>query len=1023
MGAFSIATVQPLSPGPSLAPKTYYVNESGLDTNDGSQLTPFREIRKALTLVAPGDTVLVSNGTYLGFDIASLHGTANAWITITALQHNATITVTTDRSDNRDTIFITDSTFFSINGLRSFNANRAAMRIDSSDNITVSNVTFGNNAVWGIFTDFSDDTIIENSELYGSGSQHGIYFSNSPDRPIARNNTIHDNYGCGIHNNGDISMGGDGLVQGALLENNILYNNGAGGGSAINMDGGQNSTVRNNILYNNHATGIAIYDGDASSGPFNDKIYHNTIDMAPDGRYDILLSGSVGPVLVRNNVLYNRNPSHGGMTLGNANDIANTDSDYNIMDRMSPDDETTLLTLAQWKAQGHELHSFSSLPSELFVDVNNRNYHLSSNSTALDKGQNLTSVKFDRDNNPRPSGNASDIGAYEFQQVVVPDTTPPDAILDLVAYNATLSTVDLSWNATGDDAKVGTAAYYDMRYSKSTITGSNWGQATAVNGLPAPLPSGKAQNFTVKGLSFNTKYFFALRATDDKGNTAAVSNVASATTLDLVPNLYIGPSDIVFSDANPVEGDNITINATIHSVNITKKLDFFIECRANGTLIPKGNRTVSLNASSIKFVFNWTAKGGVNNISISLDTAVSIIETDKKDDLAFKTISVRFKPPPPKPDLWVTSSDIRRWPIPQITRNPLNFVNYIHSENLTSPIWATVELRVNSKLMGSKLFYIDKAQIEANITVDNMTKGDDVVQVIVDPENNISESNENNNNASIIVNVPAPDIIITMGDINFDVQMDHLVDETLNITVKVEYTNTPSVTIMVDMLIDDMFRYRQPYDIGTDKNIVFQWKQEYGKHALKVKVDTTNEVDEDNEANNMAWQWVWVSTREELHPLDLYVKATDIQVAGSNIKVNQKIPVHATLHATNLFYPVNATVELLVNWVVMNLTEVAFNTTTVEVSFVWTAKVVGYNNITIRVTAKGGIKEPDKTNNMATVNVPVSTRPKTPKNNYVYVPYILGIIVLVLVMVVIIALVLRRKPRRPVSTDVPGNPK
>src|SRR5688572_13789995 len=43
---------------------TYYVSPSGSDSNSGTQGQPFRNIQAAANLVNPGDTVLVSPGTY-----------------------------------------------------------------------------------------------------------------------------------------------------------------------------------------------------------------------------------------------------------------------------------------------------------------------------------------------------------------------------------------------------------------------------------------------------------------------------------------------------------------------------------------------------------------------------------------------------------------------------------------------------------------------------------------------------------------------------------------------------------------------------------------------------------------------------------------------------------------------------------------------------------------------------------------------------------------------------------------------
>jgi len=90
---------------------------------------------------------------------------------------------------------------------------------------------------WGIFTGFSYNILIENNNCSNSQDEHGIYHSNSGDYPIIRGNTCHHNNGCGIHMNGDISMGDDGIISYALVEGNTIYENGFDGGSGINGDG------------------------------------------------------------------------------------------------------------------------------------------------------------------------------------------------------------------------------------------------------------------------------------------------------------------------------------------------------------------------------------------------------------------------------------------------------------------------------------------------------------------------------------------------------------------------------------------------------------------------------------------------------------------------------------------------------------------------------------------------------------------------------------------------------------------
>src|SRR5687767_1084357 len=86
----------------------YYVSPHGNDAFAGTESQPFRQIRRGVAQALAGDTVLVADGSYLGFDVFDKVGTANLPITVRALGTNAVVVATTDRSDNRDTIRIED---------------------------------------------------------------------------------------------------------------------------------------------------------------------------------------------------------------------------------------------------------------------------------------------------------------------------------------------------------------------------------------------------------------------------------------------------------------------------------------------------------------------------------------------------------------------------------------------------------------------------------------------------------------------------------------------------------------------------------------------------------------------------------------------------------------------------------------------------------------------------------------------------------------------------------------------------
>ncbi len=115
------------------------------------------------------------------------------------------------------------------------------------------------------------------------------------------------------------------------------------------------------------------------------------------------------------------------------------------------------------------------------------------------------------------------------------DTVAPAAISNLAASNPTGSSVQLTWTAPGDNGNTGTATSYDIRYSTSTINDANWGSASQVAGVPAPQAAGMAESVTVSGLNSETTYYFAIKTSDEVPNVSALSNIASATTLDVTP--------------------------------------------------------------------------------------------------------------------------------------------------------------------------------------------------------------------------------------------------------------------------------------------------------------------------------------------------------------------------------------------------------------------------------------------------------------------------------------------------------
>jgi chitinase len=96
--------------------------------------------------------------------------------------------------------------------------------------------------------------------------------------------------------------------------------------------------------------------------------------------------------------------------------------------------------------------------------------------------------------------------------VGTPDTTAPSVPAGLAATSVTASSVNLSWNASTDNAGGSGIAGYDV-YRNGTLVGS---------------PAGTS--FSSTGLAASTAYTFRVRARDNAGNASAQGSQITATT-------------------------------------------------------------------------------------------------------------------------------------------------------------------------------------------------------------------------------------------------------------------------------------------------------------------------------------------------------------------------------------------------------------------------------------------------------------------------------------------------------------
>ncbi len=397
-------------------PAVYTVSPTGTDS---TSTTTWKTLQYAADHVQAGDQVVVRAGTYTGFQLTA-DGTTSSRITFSA---DPGVLINAPRSGGQDGINLEGADYVTIEGFKVAGVPRAGIRSVINYGVVIRNNNCDQNQYWGILTGFSENILIENNVTTRSVLQHGIYFSNSADNPIIRGNTSWGNAGCGIHMNGDASQtwsgfNSDGIISNALVENNVIYGNGTTGGSGINMDGIQSSRIQNNLLYDNHAGGITLYQIDGGGPAKNNVIANNTVLQASDGRWALTIVDAATGNTVLNNVLMSNASYRGSMSVS-ADSLSGLVSDYNtVMDRFTTDDGDSRLTLAQWRsATGQDAHSVATTPTGVFVNATTFDLHAKTGGPAINGGIATLNGKpapaKDLTGASRPAGGAYDTGAYE----------------------------------------------------------------------------------------------------------------------------------------------------------------------------------------------------------------------------------------------------------------------------------------------------------------------------------------------------------------------------------------------------------------------------------------------------------------------------------------------------------------------------------------------------------------------------------------------------------------------------------
>lgn len=428
--AATLALALAVFTAPAARANTYTVSTSGGDSNPGTAASPWRTLQKAANTVRAGDVVNVTAGTYVGFQVKT-SGTASNPITFKA---EPGVLVNQPNASTPDCINDEGGSYVIIDGFTVANAPRIGIRAVTATGVVIRNNIVSDCTLTGILTGWTPSVLIENNKASGSKEQHGIYVSNSntpDDNPIVRGNECFGNNQNGIQFNGDCWEGGDGIIEGALIENNRIHDNNWKGFSLISV---QKSVIQNNLVYDNGisagAGGIHLTDqvGPSCGKPSSYNLVVNNTIVEPRIACIRMTDGSVG------NIIFNN--------LCVANSV-----DKTIVDEVG----------------GNLIDTVSNIrvasTGNLFVDPSAKDFHLAPGSSAIDAGlaswQERAAPALDFDGAARPAGAQIDIGAFEAGATAPGgDVTPPAARITAPADGSTVTQVTTVTATASDDVGV-----------------------------------------------------------------------------------------------------------------------------------------------------------------------------------------------------------------------------------------------------------------------------------------------------------------------------------------------------------------------------------------------------------------------------------------------------------------------------------------------------------------------------------------------------------------------------------------
>ncbi|MEZ4712989.1 MAG: CARDB domain-containing protein [Caldilineaceae bacterium] len=395
--------------------------------------------------------------------------------------------------------------------------------------------------------------------------------------------------------------------------------------------------------------------------------------------------------------------------------------------------------------------------------------------------------------------------------------------------------------------------------------------------------------------------------TDNKGDqTVSIASPAA-------PNLVAQPSNITFAPPSPTEGQPVSVTVTVLNdggEDAEAVLVQFVDV-TDGGMIPVGEKqTIDLipagGSATAKVTYQTAGKAGDRKIQVLVDPHTIIAESNEKDNDATQSLMVA---PAAAPNLVVEDANISFSPAFPVQGETVTLhVTVINngSADATDVSVQFVDVTNGADIPIGSSQNIDAiaagASATAEISYDTSGKqGERKIQVVVDRNNLIPETNENDNDGTQVLTVissPAPNLVMQANNIGFNPPQPGEGDQ---VTINAAILNTGSADAndvmvqFVDVTTSNSAPIGQPQTIENipaggsgSTQITYDTTGMVGDRKIQVVVDPNNFIQEAKETDNQAQKTL------EMAPLaapNLVAKEANVSFTPSDAKTFDDVTI------------------------------------------------------------------------------------------------------------------------------------